>query len=138
MILNLIVFKEKLVKYPVQDEQGNIQYVEEYVPDKKRYSLVKRDFELISDFSEYINDQGIVYKNRCLVKDVTGEWLVVKHSFQELYSMKYKPIKGFMKHLTNYDNDEPFFEKIKKNEKSRVRKNVKGNSKRLRDNDKTS
>lgn len=118
MIIKVMDFRYKTIKVPVTDEGGNQSFVQETVLTPK-YNLVRREISFIEDFCEYSNQKGQIYKNRCLLKEPNGEWLVVNHSFNELYNMKYKKIVGFMRNLNNYE-DQPSFEKIRKNGKQKI------------------
>lgn len=92
MILNTIQYLTKVVEV----KEG----VFEEVPTGK-YKILKREFEHISDFQEMLNERNLVYKSRCLLRD-GDNWIIVQHSFEELYKLKYPDKK--IGYESNQDN----------------------------------
>lgn len=70
-----------------------------YFKDEVGTELVKRELLVISDFSEYYDQDGNVDSNRCLVRTDDG-WIEVNESFEEVRQMVTKTeFKGYGKNL---------------------------------------
>jgi len=92
MILKTMKFLTKPTKIEIDRGDGTKEFIVEDLPTNK-YVILRREVDHISDFSELDNYKGKVYKQRCIVKDAHGEWFIVKHSFNDLLSLKYNTHK---------------------------------------------
>jgi len=131
MVIKVIDFEYKKIKIPIIDGNGVERFIDEEIKTNK-FRILRREINSIEEFSEYANNKGIIYKSRCLLKEPhSSDWLVVNHSFDELYKIKYKKVIGFMKNLQNYE-EQPSFEKIKRNGKQKFGIEDKRTSKKTR------
>jgi len=120
MIIKVMDFETVVIKVPIVNPDGTMKYVDDILPTAK-FTIIRKYVSHINEFSEYTNKKGKIYKSRAILKDNEGGWAIVQHSFNELQNLanRYK-IVGFMKHSITHKEDEPSFEKIKKNGKQRT------------------
>lgn len=60
----------------------------------KKNLIIKKDIDIkdITTVSEIYNDNGRIYKGRCVITTKTGDMYYLKHKFEEIVELK-KPIE---------------------------------------------